>query len=88
MGVELGFKARAQRTIHVLGNWKMNLTLEQAVGLLERLAARKELNDCGAVVGVIPSHPYLVLASAPPDRNVHSRRGSRRLDRGSGCVHR
>lgn len=64
LGVELGFKARTQRTVHVLGNWKMNLTLEQAVGLLERLAARKELKDCGAVVGVLPPYPYLVLASA------------------------
>jgi triosephosphate isomerase len=64
LGVKLGLRPSAARPLHVLGNWKMNLGLEQAVSLLQRLAGRGEFGRCGASVAVLPPHPYLVLAAA------------------------
>lgn len=64
LGVELGVQARAPRTAHVLGNWKMNLSLEAATALLQGLAGRPELAGCNATVAVLPPHPYLMLAAA------------------------
>jgi triosephosphate isomerase (TIM) len=64
LGVELGLKPRAPRAVHVLGNWKMNLGVEEAVALVERLASRAELSESGARVAVLPPHPYLMLAAS------------------------
>jgi triosephosphate isomerase (TIM) len=64
LGVALEQRPRAPRSCVVLGNWKMNLDLGAAVRLLQGLATRPELAACGCEVGVMPPHPYLMLAAA------------------------
>ena len=62
--VELGLRPRTPRARVVIGNWKMNLGVPEAVALLERLAANAALRHPQVGVAVLPSYPYLVLASA------------------------
>ncbi len=64
LGIKLGSRPRVERRKFVFGNWKMNLSLDAAVWLLQSLAGAPELRSCRAGIGVFPSYPYLVLAKA------------------------